>query len=64
MGDRVTRPTSTDQSEPSIKCSKCGAMFDFTSHFNMSTHEAVCPICGRSVNMEDAKIIDASNEEF
>ncbi len=52
-----------DQTEPVVKCQKCGAMFDFKIH-NKDGHISVCPVCGKSVDTEHAKIIDASNEGF
>lgn len=64
MGDGISRPPSSDWSEPAVKCKRCGAMFDFSVHNQDDGKIAVCPVCQKKEDLETAWILDASNEEF
>jgi formylmethanofuran dehydrogenase subunit E len=64
MGDGISRPTSSDWSEPTVKCKKCGAMFDYSIYNEDNGKTAICPVCQKKENLETAWILDASNEEF
>jgi DNA-directed RNA polymerase subunit RPC12/RpoP len=62
MENTISRPTSSDWSVPTVKCRKCGAMFNLDSDNNDQT--VTCPICNEKQDLKTAHIIDASNEEF
>lgn len=59
----LSQPLQADNTEDSVKCEKCGAMFGVG--LTAGEEEVVsCPVCGQQINLRDAQILGASNEGF
>ena len=55
-------PEMPDNAEASIKCGQCGNVFEMSE--GIKGQMVTCPMCGTTVELKNAKEIDASNEGY
>ena len=59
----LSQPIQADNAEERVKWDKCGAMFGVG--LTAGAAEVVsCPVCGHQINLRDAVILGASNEDY
>jgi len=55
-------PAGAENSEESVKCPRCGAMFGVGRQKDGALVN--CPVCQKQVNLAEAQKIEASNEGY
>ena len=58
--DQTSGSPRPDNAEDTMKCPICGAMVNIGAMMG----EITCPVCGRSVDREEVRILGASNEDY
>jgi len=59
MGE-ISKPSTADNAEESMKCPICGVMVNIAGIMGPVT----CPVCGRTMDRDETRILGASNEDF